>query len=80
MPFVTDTEVNEILFVITRFRGGRASELMDIFFLVEIQVHDAVAASQFYRGIFTSQDQLFGTVVPVPSAAGQHESVCTHDQ
>jgi hypothetical protein len=43
---------------------------MSFVFIVEIQVHDAVAASQLYRGIFTSKDQLFGTVVPIPSAAG----------
>ena len=48
---------------------GESIELM-IFVLVEIQIHNAVATSQFYRGVVTSKDQLFGTVVPFPSAAG----------
>lgn len=51
--------------------GERESiKLMSFVFLVEIQVHDAIAAPQLYRGIVTSKDQFFGTVVPLPSTAG----------
>ena len=49
-------------------------------FVLEIQIHDTTATPQFHRGFVSCKDQLFGATVPVPSAARQHQSVCTHDQ
>jgi hypothetical protein len=58
MPFVTDTEVSEVLKKKSPggSGGGGGEQWAHVSFSLEIQVHDTVAMPQFDRGFVSCKD------------------------